>query len=358
MNTHQKRGENKFKTCSLEELIMNTQPNLELTSAEIASLWSNYQSDSMAVQTISYALSQVEDKDIRSVLKVALSLSQQHVQFIEKLFTYEQFAIPNGFSAQDVNLNAPRLYTDDFFLMYIQNLGKLGMTTYAMALSNAARSDIMHYYKQCLSTSADLLVKASEVKLKKGIFSRAPYIPKPKIAEFVNDQHYLSGGWFSNKRPLNATEITNLYYNIERNTIGAALIIGFSQVAQSPKIRKYMGRGRDISEKHIEIFNKIMRDDHLPSPSAWDAQATDSVESPFSDKLMMFHILTMNSSGIGQYGAAIGTCQRADLITTYTRLTVEIAKYVEDGANLMIKNGWMEKPPQAPDRKQIAKNKS
>lgn len=342
---------------TLEEFRMDTQPNPELTSAEIASLWGNYQSDSMAIQTISYTLSQVEDEDIRSVLEFALSLSQQHVQFIQNLFTNEQIVVPNGFSAQDVNLNAPRLYTDDFFLFYIQNLGKLGMATYAMALSNAARSDIVQYFKQNLSTSADLLDQATQVKLTKGIFSRAPYIPKPKMVEYINDQQYLSGGWFSDKRPLNAIEITNLYYNIERNTIGAALIMGFSQVAQSPEVRKYMARGRDIAEKHVEILSKIMHNDHLSTPSTWDAQPTDSTDTPFSDKLMMFHILSMNSSGIGQYGAAIGSSQRADLITTYTRLTAEIAKYIEDGANLMIKNGWMEKPPQAPDRNQIAKNK-
>ncbi len=336
---------------------MNTQPNPELTSAEIASLWSNYLSDSMAVQTISYTLSQVEDEDIRSVLEFALSLSQQHVQFIENLFTNEQIAVPDGFSTQDVNLNAPRLYTDDFFLLYIQNLGKLGMTTYTMALSNAARSDIVQYFKQNLSTSADLLDQATQVKLTKGIFSRAPYIPKPERVEYINDQHYLSGGWFSDKRPLNAIEITNLYYNIERNRVGAALIMGFSQVAQSPEVRKYLVRGRDISEKHVNIFNKIMHNDHLSTPSVWDAQPTDSTESPFSDKLMMFHITTMNTAGIGQYGAAIGSSQRTDLIATYTRLTAEIAKYAEDGANLMIKNRWLEKPPQAPDRNQIARDK-
>lgn len=63
---------------TLEEFRMDTQPNPELTSAEIASLWGNYQSDSMAIQTISYTLSQVEDEDIRSVLEFALSLSQQN----------------------------------------------------------------------------------------------------------------------------------------------------------------------------------------------------------------------------------------------------------------------------------------
>ncbi|UJL47163.1 DUF3231 family protein [Virgibacillus sp. NKC19-16] len=66
---------------------------------------------------ISYALSQVEDEDIRSVLEFALNLSHQHVQFIQNLLTNEQIAVRNGFTAQDVNLNAPRLFTDDLILL-------------------------------------------------------------------------------------------------------------------------------------------------------------------------------------------------------------------------------------------------
>jgi len=76
----------------------------------------------------------------------------------------------------------------------------------------------------------------------------------------------------------------------------------------------------------------------------------DSTIAPFSDKLMVFHTTAMIAVGIGNYGTAAGTCQRIDLSVLYTRLSAEIAKYAEDGANLMIKNGWLEEPPQADDR--------
>jgi nitrogen fixation protein len=35
----------------------------------------------------------------------------------------------------------------------------------------------------------------------------------------------------------------------------------------------------------------------------------------------------------------------------------EILQYAEDGANIMIDNGWREQPPQAPDRDQLANQK-
>lgn len=332
--------------------------NTQLTSAEIASLWMAYQNDSMSIQFINYALNHVKDEKVVSILEYALGLSQQHVEFMENLFIAEQIATPEGFSKDDVNLSAARLYTDDFFLVYIQNLGKLGMVAYGLALSNAARSDLIQHFKQCLSTSSELFDQAVQLKLSKGIYTRAPFIPYPQMVEYIDEKSYFSGGWFSEKRSLNVMEITGLYYNLERNTLGTALITGFSQVARSKEVRQYMSRGRDISKKHAQVFSTLLTDDYLAAPATWDVQPTDSTDSPFSDKLMMYLITSLIASGIGQYGAAIGSSQRADLITTYTRLTAEIAKYAKDGANIMINKGWMEKPPQAVDRKQIAKGKA
>lgn len=36
-------------------------------------------------------------------------------------------------------------------------------------------------------------------------------------------------------------------------------------------------------------------------------------------------------------------------------LIADITKYAEDGANLLIKNGWMEQPPTFDDRDKLAK---
>lgn len=36
-------------------------------------------------------------------------------------------------------------------------------------------------------------------------------------------------------------------------------------------------------------------------------------------------------------------------INTYMLFIPEVAQYVEDGVNIMIKHGWMEEPPQAVD---------
>ena len=40
----------------------------------------------------------------------------------------------------------------------------------------------------------------------------------------------------------------------------------------------------------------------------------------------------------------------------YNRLSLEIQKLSEDGADIMIKNQWLEQPPMAPNRKDLAKD--
>ncbi|MBP1930901.1 hypothetical protein J2Z37_000898 [Ammoniphilus resinae] len=52
--------------------------------------------------------------------------------------------------------------------------------------------------------------------------------------------------------------------------------------------------------------------------------------------------------------AAIAASPRRDLGTHYGGLFLEVIQYAEDCANLMIKKGWMEQPPLAPDYKALA----
>ena len=81
---------------------------------------------------------------------------------------------------------------------------------------------------------------------------------------------------------------------------------------------------------------------------------TDSKVPPFSDKLMMYHVAALTASGIGQYGVAMSVSPRHDLSVIYARLSAELAHFSDDGANIMINNGWMEYPPVSADRKKLA----
>jgi spore coat protein CotF len=335
---------------------MKTKHNeVALTSSELANLWVSYLNDTMAICGIKYFLANIQDEQIRSVLEYALKISQRHVQKVTKIFNEEDYPIPQGFTEKDVNLDAPRLFSDRMYLFYILNMGKFGLTSYALAISFAARTDIVQFYSTCMDETQELHNRAKELTKEKGFYTRPPQIPKPEQIDFVKKQSFLAG-WFGDRRPLLGIEIANLVYNAKRNALGQALITGFSQVAKSKEVRRYFERGREIAGKHFEIFTSLLQEDYSSAGVLnLTSDVTDSKIAPFSDKLMMYHIAALIASGIGQYGVAMASSPRHDLGVHYGRLTTEIGHYADDGANIMINNGWMEQPPVAADRKVLAK---
>ncbi|WP_134684855.1 DUF3231 family protein [Brevibacillus migulae] len=49
----------------------------------------------------------------------------------------------------------------------------------------------------------------------------------------------------------------------------------------------------------------------------------------------------------------INKLMRRDLAADYSRMMMEIAKFSEDGANIMIDHGWLEKMPGAVERRSL-----
>ena len=336
---------------------LETENNVELTATEIADLWTAYQTDSMEICGIKFLLIHIDNDDIREILEYALKLSERHVQELTEVFKKENYPVPRGFTEHDVNLDAPRLYTDKLYLLYILNMSKMGLATYSLALSNSDRSDIIQYFTTCLNETQKLHNWAKELAKKKGVLIRAPHIPKPKQIDFVQDHRFLAG-YIGKQRPLIGTEIGPLVFNAKRNALGQAVITGFSQVAQNKKVRKFFEQGREIAGKHLEIFSSLLKEDYLSEgTTTLTSEVTDSTVAPFSDKLMMFQVTALIASSIGQYGASMSASPRHDIGVTYSRLIAEIAKYSNEGAKIMIDNGWMERPPGAADRKDLAKNK-
>ncbi|MBM7585438.1 hypothetical protein JOC86_001980 [Bacillus pakistanensis] len=335
---------------------METNHHPKLTSTEISNLWTTFQGGTMTICGVKYFLANVKDKSIRDLLQYSLDFTKKRLQTITQILNAENYPIPVGFTEQDVDTEAPRLFSDSMILFYMLNMGRLGLTGESLLFSLSARDDIAAFYSECVTQSKELVDRGRKLAIDKGIFIRPPYLPTPNQVDFVKKQSFLNG-WLGDRRPLLGIEIANLVYNSERNALGEALITGFSQVVRSKDVRQYMLKGREISGKHFEIFSSVLHEEHLSATLNMTSEVTDSTVPPFSDKLMMFHIAGLVASGIGQYGAATSVSPRRDLGMMYTRLMAEIVKYSEDGANIMIDNGWMEQPPMAADRDELAKRK-
>ncbi|HLO11803.1 MAG TPA: DUF3231 family protein [Pseudoneobacillus sp.] len=333
---------------------MENDHNVRLTSAELSNLWTQFMNDSMAACVLTHFLKHVEDKEIREILLFASDLSHSHLPIIKRFFTQENYPIPVGFTtSDDVYLDAPPLFTDIFMIIYMYVMTLHGLTGYAGGLSTSVREDQITYFTKCNSETMELYARVVKVMLNKGIVSRAPFINPPKGVDFVKKQSFLTG-WFGKRRPLNAIEISGICYNTQKTSVKAVLEMGFSQVATSKELRQYFHRGANICEKQFETLNNLLSANHLPAPRKWTSEVTNSTVPPFSDKLMLFHIVSLISTAVGYLGAGLAISQRRDLSAIYELLIAEIGLYAEDGANLLIENGWLEQPPMADDRDKLA----
>lgn len=336
-----------------------TENRTKLTSAEITSIWTDYMNNSMSKCILGYFLKHVEDEEIRSIVQFAYDLSSTHLEKVTPLFQEEQLPVPTGFTSEDVNLNAPRLYTDTFMLTYISHMARAGMVAYSGLVAMSARKDIRAHFREGLIEISNLYDKGADIALSKGVFVRAPYIAYPTKTDYIDSKSYLSGfSLFSKQRPLNVIEISHLFMNIQTNIIGSKIALSFAQASPNESVQKWMLRGKDISQKHVTLFTKVLIDNDIHPPVSSDIAVTDSTTPPFSDKLTMFLMGVLSAAGIGNYAMAAGASQRSDLALNYERLSVEIAQYAKDGADIMIRNEWLEQPPGTLDKEKLARTKN
>jgi hypothetical protein len=327
---------------------------ISLTAPEVSSLWTQYMFDSMSICFIKYVLEHIEDEDIKEIYQQSLELSERHVQKVKDFFVGEDVPIPKGFSEEDVNTHAPRLFQDPFYLYYIYIMTLQGLTGYSLSLGTSIREDLRKYYITCNTETMMLFDKTIHTLLSKGLYSRPPILTPSENIDFIKHQSFLSG-WFGEKRPLTGIEIGDITFNMNKMNMHVALKVGFSQVAASKKLRQFINRGTEISTKHIAAFGKIFREEMLNSPMSWQSHVTSSTTSPFSDKWMMYQVQLSTQIAIAFYGTALSVTSRADIAEKYIVMTGELVRFAEDGANLMIENGWMEEPPKSSDRRALTK---
>lgn len=331
---------------------MGTRQTILLTSSELATLWNTYMADSMGKCILSHFKLTVENEKIEKVIDAAIQIGDDHLKTLIELFQKENIPIPQGFSENDIHKNAPRLYSDAYYLRYIEHMGRSGLSTYSLAKAISSRKDIRELYKKWYSQTESLFDMATDLALELGIYVRPPYIDYPNRVTFVEDDDFL-GHFFGKQRPLLAIEIAHLGTNIEVSHVGQTLLMGFSQVATSKRLRQFFQRGSNIGKKQVSIFFEILKGSNTSYPSTWDATVTGSIEPPFSDKLMLFQANILIAIAMADFGTAIGGSVRKDIGLTYARLLAELADYAEDGAKLMIKEKWLETPPQVHDREKL-----
>lgn len=328
--------------------------DIKLTSAEIGTLWGEYINGTAVDCVNKYMFSIIEDDRIKSLFEEALNLFNkqkgQIISFLEK----DGFPVPVGFNDSDLIKGAKRLFSDVFCLHYLHIMTLHGLLGHSTALSSSVRRDLRQFYDECDNDAKKMYHQTTELLLEMGHFQRDPYFYPEDRPTFVNGSEFLDG--FGDKRPLAATEIIALSLNIKKKILGKALSLGFSQVTQLKEVREFLKSSQKTSDDQIQSLGKILHEDNLPIPMSWETEITDSREAPLSDKLMLYHVGFLLQTAQAYHGTGLASAMRTDLAMTYEKIILKNLTVTKKWFNIMTKNKWLEQPPLAPNRKEIAED--
>jgi hypothetical protein len=327
---------------------------LKLTSSEIGTLWGEYLNGTMTDTVNRYMFSIIEDESIKAIFEDAIMIFEKQKKQLVTFFENEGFPIPIGFTESDQNIGAERLFTDIFCLNYLHVMTLHGLLGHTTSLGVSVREDLRYFYDSCDNDAKNMYHRTIELLLEKGNFQRDPLFYPAKNPEFISSQDF-TDGIFGKGRRLAATEIISISFNLKKSIMAKTLSIGFSQVAQSKEVRKFLEDSEKTADNQIQSFSKIMHSDNLPAPRSWETEVTTSTDSPFSDKLMMYHIGFLYQAAQAYHGLGLASAMRTDLVAAYESIILKNIMVTKKWFDIMVQNKWLEQPPLAPNRKEIAK---
>ncbi|MCM3576340.1 DUF3231 family protein [Mesobacillus subterraneus] len=330
--------------------------NLRLTSSEIGTLWGEYVNGTMIDTVNRYMYTIIEDEAIKAIFEDALSTFERQKNQMVTFLENEGFPIPVGFSEEDINKGAKRLFSDIFCLNYLHIMTLHGLIGHSTALGVSVRKDLRQFYDSCDNDGKRMYHQTIELLLEKGSFQRDPLFYPKKNPEFIESEDF-TDGLFGKGRNLSATEIISISFNLKKSIMAKTLSIAFSQVAQSKEVRKFLSDSEKTADQQIQTFSKIMHKDNLPTPRSWETEVTTSTDSPFSDKLMMYHTGFLFQAAQVYHGTGLASAMRTDLTATYEGIIIKNLMVTKKWFNIMEENKWLEQPPLAPNRKEIANEK-
>ncbi|WP_067621009.1 DUF3231 family protein [Alicyclobacillus acidiphilus] len=325
-----------------------------ITSSELGTLWITYQQKTMLLRMLEYFIKCAEDDGARQIMSDLYGKITSYVSRIQQIFRREGTVIPIGFTAEDVHPSVPKLYDNGFDIMLLRLVKQISMGMHTLNIGMSYREDLVILYKELTAITQECYNACTQYLMQRGLLARSPAVSMPTSIEFVESTQYLGGlNPFAKKRSLNTIEVAHLFHAIESNVTGMHLIMGFAQCANSPEVRKFFSEGTELAKSIIKELSEVLLECGIETPSSWGGNATRSTVAPFSDKLMMYCVSLFCSFSMG--GNSLGTAfsLRNDLSAKITVFMKDVFEYAHEGAKLMIRNGWMEEPPQMEERNKL-----
>jgi hypothetical protein len=329
---------------------------LKLTSSEIGTLWGEYVNGTAIDVVNRYMYSIIEDGAIKAIFNDAIKTFEKQKNQLVTFFEKEGFPVPIGFNESDLFLGKQRLFSDAFCLNYLHIMTLHGLLGHSTSFSVSVRKDLRDFYDSCDNDAKRMYHQTIELLLEKGLFQRDPLYYTYDHPQFVSSTDF-KDGLFGKGRTLAATEIISISLNLKKSIMAKTLSIAFSQVAESKEVRKFLTESEKTADGQIKAFAKILQADNLPVPKSLETEVTISTDSPFSDRLLMYQMGFLFQVAQTYHGAGLATAMRTDLVTTYEGTILQNLMVTKNWFNVMVKNNWLEQPPLAPNRTEIANQK-
>jgi len=334
---------------------MTTEAKVQLTSSELGTLWMTYQTISSTLMIYDLFKNKAIDKEVQNIITSCITDKQNINNGIVNIFNNEKAVIPIGFGEQDVVRESNPLFDDIFYIMFIRHMAKLNLGHSAVFTVVSYMKEINDILKLNYDIANKYYMMTTNYLLKKGVLARPPYVTMPKHVEFIEDKNYMSFNILANKRTLNTIEVGYINEAIESHIFNMQLLTGFAQVATESKVKKYFIEGKELAKKNITELSAVLLQSDIQPPSTWAGKATDSTQSLFSDKLMMYINSLISSTSLGFTSLGTSFSMRNDLPVKLGLISKNVFSYAKKGAKIMIAHKWMEEPPQMEDRNQLTK---
>ncbi|WEG13212.1 DUF3231 family protein [Pullulanibacillus sp. KACC 23026] len=323
------------------------------TAGEISNLWKFIISNEAQLCLIEHWLYHAEDKELKELLQKSKDVGIWIVDQAKELYTRAGFPEPIGFKLEtDAMPNAPRMMSDKLVLVMLQILAEYGVFGYGLTLGKTETPEVLSFFSDCLNKAVELYQLNTEINHKKGYRNQPIYVPTPYFPENANRKSFLAG-WWGDQRPINALEIDSLLFSLRGIILAKTFFLIFSQIAKDPDLKKFCNRGKHIAEKRVDRIQLLNSKENLPYQSTYETEVTDSMISPFSDKLIMFETVGLAQIAISRYGNSLCSVVRRDLGAMFALYIAETGTFLDDGLKLMIDKNWFEQPPLAIDREHL-----
>lgn len=322
----------------------------ELTISEISNLWSSYLKNSMELQFFTYFFQTAEDRKVRKIVGRLLQQSGKNLKQLQYFFHKESMSAPIGFTDDDINIKAGKVFSDHFILFFCHDITQLSLSTYPSALGESTRKDIRDYFEITLKFTLKIQNEIVDLMLSKGIYPKPPKIKLDDRIDFARSIKYLNG-FMGGSRALNAPEIANLSRLTHRAQFSRKIFATFSHISQRKDMKDHFSKGRALAEDVLRSLQELIDKENIPVSTDKELTQFDVDLPPFSEKMMLFFVNTC----IGIFcfsiiSQAMTSSLRSDIIIKLLGISKNMSLYYGKGLVITIKENWLEQPPQAAGR--------